>query len=591
MNSNTQFDYVIIGAGPAGLQLGYFLEKANRSYLILEGEDSPGASFKKFPRHGKLISINKLYTGYDDAEINLRWDWNSLLCDNENLLLKNYSRDYFPQAKEFVRYLGDFVSYYDLNIKYGCKIVRIAKNDDFMVIDSNGNVYSSERLIVATGFAKPYIPPIPGIELAENYVNVSIDPEDFANQKVLIIGKGNSGFETADNLVATTSLIHVVSPTPIEMAWKSRYVGHLRAVNNNFLDTYQLKSQNVVLNAIVSKIEYQNEKFVVSFFYTHANGEQEDLIYDRVIVCAGFRFDDSLFDESCRPKLTINDRFPEQTSEWESTNVKDLYFAGVLMHQRDYKKKQSGFIHGFRYNIRALHHILERKYNGKELPSQLVEPTAQGLTKAIIERVNRSSGLWQQTGFLCDLIVISDNGRVAQHYQEMPLDYIHDSELNTNEHYYIISLEFGHEILAEYPDPFAIVRVHKDDVNNAAESPSLHPIVRRFCGNQLIAEHHVIEDIASEWIEDGHIIPLQTFLQAQLLREVKPLGAYLVEAGLLTVTQVKVALDKQKTTPIRLGEIISQQGWVSQSTIEYMMEKVILPEREGLITSELVASA
>ncbi|MGD2180048.1 NAD(P)-binding domain-containing protein [Lusitaniella coriacea] len=596
MNSNTQFDYLIVGAGPAGLQLGYFLEKANRNYLILEGEDFPGASFKKFPRHGKLISINKVYTGYDDREINLRWDWNSLLCDNKNLLLKNYSRDYFPEAKEFVRYLGDFASYYNLKIQYGCKIVRIAKNDNFMVIDSSGNVYSSERLIVATGFAKPYIPPIPGIELAENYVNVSIDPEDFANQKVLIIGKGNSGFETADNLVATTSLIHVVSPTPIEMAWKSKYVGHLRAVNNNFLDTYQLKSQNAILDATISKIKKQHNQFVVSLNYSHAHGEQEDLIYDHVIICAGFRFDDILFDESCRPKLTINDRFPEQTSEWESTNVKDLYFAGVLMHQRDYKKKQSGFIHGFRYNIRALHHILEWKYDGKELPSQLIEPTAQGLTEAIIERVNRSSGLWQQTGFLCDLIVILDKGEVVQYYEDIPIDYINDSELGQSCHYYTVTLEFGYEA-EKMPDPFAIDRIHKDDIESAEKSAFLHPIIRHFRKNNLIAEHHIIEDLAAEWLEDIHIRPLQVFLHQQMSKNhelrypVKPLGAYLVEAGLLTITQVKAALDEQKITPMRLGEVISKQGWVSQSTIEYMMDKVILPEREGLIVSELVAQA
>jgi len=35
MTIKSEYDYVIIGAGPAGLQLGYFLHKANRRYLIL----------------------------------------------------------------------------------------------------------------------------------------------------------------------------------------------------------------------------------------------------------------------------------------------------------------------------------------------------------------------------------------------------------------------------------------------------------------------------------------------------------------------------------------------------------------------------
>ena len=51
------FDYLIIGAGPAGLQLGYYLEKNNRDYLIIERNDSAGAFFKDMPRHRFLESM------------------------------------------------------------------------------------------------------------------------------------------------------------------------------------------------------------------------------------------------------------------------------------------------------------------------------------------------------------------------------------------------------------------------------------------------------------------------------------------------------------------------------------------------------
>ena len=36
------YDYCIIGAGPSGLQMGYHMERANRNYIILEREASPG---------------------------------------------------------------------------------------------------------------------------------------------------------------------------------------------------------------------------------------------------------------------------------------------------------------------------------------------------------------------------------------------------------------------------------------------------------------------------------------------------------------------------------------------------------------------
>ena len=61
----------------------------------------------------------------------------------------------------------------------------------------------------------------------------------------------------------------------------------------------------------------------------------------------------------------------------------------------------------------------------------------------------------------------------------------------------------------------------------------------------------------------------------------KPLGAYLVEAGLLTPGQVEVALNDQKVADMRFGEVLATRGWVKQQTIDYLMEKVVLPERQG----------
>lgn len=62
----------------------------------------------------------------------------------------------------------------------------------------------------------------------------------------------------------------------------------------------------------------------------------------------------------------------------------------------------------------------------------------------------------------------------------------------------------------------------------------------------------------------------------------KRLGGYLVDAGLLTPAQVDVALNDQKMTGMRFGEILAARGWVKQQTIEYLMQKVILPEQKAI---------
>ena len=66
-SSTRTHETCIIGAGPAGLQLGFFLSQAKRDYVILERERSAGAFFKTYPRHRQLISINKRFTGHRSA--------------------------------------------------------------------------------------------------------------------------------------------------------------------------------------------------------------------------------------------------------------------------------------------------------------------------------------------------------------------------------------------------------------------------------------------------------------------------------------------------------------------------------------------
>jgi O-methyltransferase domain len=61
----------------------------------------------------------------------------------------------------------------------------------------------------------------------------------------------------------------------------------------------------------------------------------------------------------------------------------------------------------------------------------------------------------------------------------------------------------------------------------------------------------------------------------------KPLGHYLVESGLLTITQVELALHEQQKNPTRIGELIAQKGWVSQQTIDFLVERVVTPERQS----------
>ncbi|MFJ4790346.1 NAD(P)-binding domain-containing protein [Streptomyces sp. NPDC088794] len=519
-------DYLVVGGGPAGLQLGQLLQAAGHAYRILESGRAPGTFFRTFPRHRKLISINKVHNGTDDPELNLRMDWNSLLSPDDRMLFTRYSKRYFPHADDLVRYLADFAEVFKLDIVYDTWAERIRRHDDgFTVTDQHGQEHHARRLVMATGLTRSNTPDIPGIETAEDYSVVSVDPEDFTDRRVLIIGKGNSALETADNLVETAAVIHVAGPHSVRMAWNSHYVGHLRAVNNNFLDTYQLKSQNALLDGQVLSIEKDPDSlYRVRFSFSRADEVVKELRYDRVIVCTGFRFDASVFDPECRPTLVIDDRFAALSPAYESMNVPGLYFAGTLMQQRDFKKSTGGFIHGFRYAVRALSHILDERHHERPWPHQQLESSPAALADAVVARVNRSSALWQQFGVIGDLIVTTP-GEPARYHEEVPVAYAHESQLTRNSDYFTITLEYGPD--HDKVDPFDITvrRTAQNSVDDAFDAAYLHPVIRHHGGGELLGIHHMAENLENHWDHpEAHHAPLAEFFARELDRRSTPAG-------------------------------------------------------------------
>ena len=250
-----EHEYIIVGGGPGGLQLGYVFEKNNIDYVILEKGETVCKFFKDYPLYRKLISINKKYTGTDDKEFNLRHDWNSLLND-EGLLFTDYSDNFYPQADTFVKYCEDFSKKFKLKIKYNTEVTNIKKEESHppfnspsgaYEISTNKEEYRGKYIIIATGIWKPNIPKlIKNTKYCETYYigknRISRDINKYRNKNILIIGNGNSGLSCASKLIGITKRTHVVSRGILKMAWKTHYPGDVRSRNTDFIDTYLLKS-------------------------------------------------------------------------------------------------------------------------------------------------------------------------------------------------------------------------------------------------------------------------------------------------------------------------------------------------------------
>lgn len=565
-NITHHHDYCVLGAGPSGLQMGHFLSRARRDYIILERNSGPGSFFNTYPRHRRLISINKIHTGSNNREFNLRHDWNSLLSDRGDLLFGRVSSDFYPPADAFPLYLSLFEKELGLKVRYGVDIGRIralpsVRGKEYVLTDQHGSSYFCSVLLLATGLWVPQTIEFVGSDLVEGYESISTNPEDYKDQAVLILGKGNSAFETAQSLLGKASRVHMVSRSPVRLAWQTHYVGDLRAINNEVLDTYQLKSLDGLVEthleeiAITKRTEegrrspkngkakknklYLTLKKYIQNGSSSSDARAEELSgfhidnfsmrkpYDRVIRCLGFRFNFSIFDRSACPPHSDNarGRLPAVTAWYEGKNTPGLFVLGTAAHSRDYRSSAGGFIHGFRYTVRAVHRVLEHRHHGNLWPSTKLS-TSQ-LLSWILKRVNEASGPYQMFQVLGDIILLQ--GSHSQYVEEFPLQALPQfsslSGYKVTNGLIIMVMQYGKKKI----DYLGRNRA-ETDWTRAWKSNFLHPVLYYY--DRLPTEeemrlrphgwplprpkaiHHMIEDFLTEW--DGpisHVQPLQRFLE------------------------------------------------------------------------------
>ncbi|MBP02201.1 MAG: pyridine nucleotide-disulfide oxidoreductase [Rhodospirillaceae bacterium] len=478
-----QYKHIIVGAGPAGLQIGYCLQKAGEEYLILEKGNTPGEFYKKYPVHRKLISINKKYTGNDNKEFNLRHDWNSLLADTGEAFT-DYSDEYYPNAEDMVQYLTDFREEHSLNIKTSTAVYKIEKTVSGYCI--NDDEYRCEKLIIASGVV-PNIPDIAGIEYALGYEDVSIEKETFKNKNVLIIGKGNSAFETANHITDVAACIHMIGRSELQQAYSTHYPGHLRSVNSEFLDTYQLKSLNAILQyqeSDVLEIKKNSNKYRL-----YINGNDDGACsYDYVIRCTGFKFDSSIF---YGMSLDIENNLPVLTPKFESINAPNLFFAGTLIQNLSYRKSTLAFIHGFRYAARSMVNIITDNW-----PVSLL--TKPELDNHIINRISTSSGLVQLYSYLCDAVI--PDGDTYKYIEEVPINYLLQVQRGN---FFTIHMEYG---FTEEDDIFAEDRVRQYNKYGYA-SKFLHPVIRRYIKHTPgDKQKTLLKCTCGKWVEKPYIL-------------------------------------------------------------------------------------
>jgi hypothetical protein len=516
-----RYENIIIGAGPAGLQLAYFFKKAGIEYLVLERNEIAGSFFDKFPHSGKLISINKKHTGSDNPDFNLRHDWNSLLSD-ENLLFTKYSDDYYPDSADLVNYLNDFAALNKLNIKYGCSVLKIKKDDDGYLLDvkepTTSIRYTCKKLIVATGLSKPILP---DFELnvktpIKHYADYEKDyfkkPENLAkfnNKSVFIVGAGNSAFELANILTPHCSSIVIKGNRHMrDWAMQTHYAGDVRSVYMEFYDTFLLKSlngfdhdrENMQVNLAIDQ-QSESSPYLISTLCSPECKIKHSYLaskhgFDTIIYCTGWGFDTSIFDFNVA--LTQNDKYPAIRHNYESANNSNLFFIGALMHSLDYRQSSGGFIHGFRYLIK---YFMNVNYDGDHEAILFKDNMLENVAKHICKRINVASPIYQMYGQMADIFYYNPETNDITYISNVSTYFV-QAIVEPNIYYFTLTLEYG----TMKVDKISDIGQRETSIGYESKATLLHPVLRISKRSSttnfaiLVDEIHFDEDLLARFV-------------------------------------------------------------------------------------------
>jgi thioredoxin reductase len=402
-----EYDVVVVGSGPGGLQTAYSLVRAGvTSCAVLSRDSAPGGMFRRWPVYQRLISWTKPDAPCEPGTREYEWyDHNSLVGDEpaHQALVRGFmDRAYdVPARHEMEAGLAAFAEH--VEVRYECEWLSTSRDEHGFALETSDGEYRCKVCVFAIGVTEPWTAPIPGLEAAPHYA-ATRTPEQYEGKSVFIVGKRNSAFELAQGLLPWASRIVLASPRPVQTAvlafsplsirYLSPYMQHVRGGSGSF-----------VLDAAIDRVERNADGYRIRTSGTTWEGEV-DVEADEVIAATGFRAP-----VRDLPQLGVamvgDGRLPAQTPYWESVSVPGIYFAGNVMGASAGLRKHgatssTGSVNGFRYNARVLaHHIAETHFG---LARERRQFSRDEVVPFLLGELARAPELWIQKGYLARVV-------------------------------------------------------------------------------------------------------------------------------------------------------------------------------------------
>jgi thioredoxin reductase len=417
-----EYPAVVVGSGPGGLQVSYELRRLGVDHAVLSADPSPGGMFRRWPFFQRLLSWTKPHAPVEQgSRAYERHDWNSLIAvePGARALQPRFmdGTSSFPSRPEMEENLAAFAERAGVAVRYDCewtgtRLARDARPDDprFVVETSDGE-YTCRALVLAVGVAEPFTPSGNGMELTHHYADVR-PVETYADRRVLIIGKQNSGFELANGMLQWARQLILASPSPAKLSVETRSLVGVRARYAQPYEDHVLGGGVGLLDASIGRIE-RNADSALSVVLERSDGGGELRIeVDDVIAATGFVAPLRDLPE-LGAQVVGSSRVPAQTPWWESATLPGVHFAGTLSQGARGLRKHgipgnSGAVHGARYNAIALAHRLAETRFGIEAERPLVGP--ERIVELIVRELVEAPELFHQRGYLARVVTVDPSG-------------------------------------------------------------------------------------------------------------------------------------------------------------------------------------
>lgn len=316
------YDVIVVGAGQAGLAMGYYLSQSNVTFTLLDQSKEVGTVWKE--RYDSLTLFTP--SAYSSLP---GWELKGGQC-------------YYPTKDEVSAYLQEYAKKFSLPVQCNTEVYSLSLENGTFKLTTNQGDYQARNVVIATGpFQQPNLPEYSTLL---NKDIVQLHSSEYRNSKqltegpVLVVGGGNSGAQIAVELSkerkVTISVAHQMKFLPQDIGGKSIFwyfdkLGVYKASPESWIGQ-KIKGKPDPIFGMELKNQIKTGRIVVKPRAVNVN--EDSVIFqdgtrmsvENVIWSTGFKSDyqwihiKRVLNESGRPLHNIG-----------ITSIKGLYFLGL----------------------------------------------------------------------------------------------------------------------------------------------------------------------------------------------------------------------------------------------------------------------